>query len=388
MPYRKTWLPIRVEIWLLPVVAISFVMRWSHRIMVNEASLFGMKVRIGIRLHAWTNIIFVRMWISMWRRRLLWALVSVVTCKNRTVWLSVDRIFGIRRLTHLRLFILYSILEDVMCVYRTGKIHGRKQRNMVIRQHPAPKLNHCSRLNKIWNLLLPVWNSKVCFLLTAIRSRGWNGIAHQPTTIRLRAVMRRVTYCWVSERTDRSSSIRKTKANGVIRLLTWKEISRTIVRLMGNMPSTPCFFITNATIRTAMSSLSAAWVSPDVLPIRMTIATLPNLTLDITAPKTSRKGTALVSSPLWLSAICSQRKNSWRNTKILFLRSNSVLLGGWPVMTSWMAVVLPFCRPLIRMAVINGESTTIITVLPVLKENLGWRIWLGKRLRNWMSEPK
>ncbi len=75
-----------------------------------------------------------------------------------------------------------------------------------------------------------------------------------------------------------------------------KEISRTIVRLMGNMPSTPCFFITNATIRTAMSSLSAAWVSPDVLPIRMTIATLPNLTLDITAPKTSRKGTALVSS--------------------------------------------------------------------------------------------
>ena len=58
----------------------------------------------------------------------------------------------------------------------------------------------------------------------------------------------------------------------------------------------------------AMSSLSAAWVSPDVLPIRMTIATLPNLTLDITAPKTSRKGTALVSSPLWLSAICSQRK--------------------------------------------------------------------------------
>ena len=98
--------------------------------------------------------------------------------------------------------------------------------------------------------------------------------------------------------------------------------------LMGNMPSTPCFFITNATIRTAMSSLSAAWVSPDVLPIRMTIATLPNLTLDITAPKTSRKGTALVSSPLWLSAICSQRKNSWRNTKILFLRSNSVLLGG------------------------------------------------------------
>ena len=28
-------------------------------------------------------------------------------------------------------------------------------------------------------------------------------------------------------------------------------------------------------------------------------------------------------------------------------------------MTSWMAVVLPFCRPLIRMAVINGESTTI-----------------------------
>ena len=26
-------------------VAISFVMRWSHRIMVNEASLFGMKVR-------------------------------------------------------------------------------------------------------------------------------------------------------------------------------------------------------------------------------------------------------------------------------------------------------------------------------------------------------
>ena len=56
---------------------------------------------------------------------------------------------GNRRLTHLRLYILYSILEDVMCVYRTGKIHGRKQRNMVIRQLPAPKLNHCSRLNKI-----------------------------------------------------------------------------------------------------------------------------------------------------------------------------------------------------------------------------------------------
>ena len=36
----------------ITVVAISFVMRWSHRIMVNEASLFGMKVRIGIRLHA------------------------------------------------------------------------------------------------------------------------------------------------------------------------------------------------------------------------------------------------------------------------------------------------------------------------------------------------
>ena len=28
-------------------------------------------------------------------------------------------------------------------------IHGQKQHNMVIRQHPVPKLNHCSRLNKI-----------------------------------------------------------------------------------------------------------------------------------------------------------------------------------------------------------------------------------------------
>ncbi len=39
-----------------------------------------------------------------------------------------------------------------------------------------------------------------------------------------------------------------------------------------------------------MSSLSAAWVSPDVLPIRMTIATLPNLTLDITASENFTKG--------------------------------------------------------------------------------------------------
>ncbi len=37
--------------------------------------------------------------------------------------------------------------RDVRVRERT--IHGQKQHNMVIRQHPAPKLNHCSRLNKI-----------------------------------------------------------------------------------------------------------------------------------------------------------------------------------------------------------------------------------------------
>ena len=63
--------------------------------------------------------------------------------------LSVDRMSGIMHLRRLHSSIRSNIQRDVMYVSGNELIRGQRQHSMAIRQLPAPKLNHCSRLNKI-----------------------------------------------------------------------------------------------------------------------------------------------------------------------------------------------------------------------------------------------
>ena len=196
-------------------------------------------------------------------------------------------------------------------------IHGQKQHNMVIRQHPAPKLNHCSRL-------------KFKGLFSFDRySKSWVKRHRTPTYYNPATGRDEEGNLLLSVGTDGQEFLDTENKGEWGNKATYLEGNITYDRTFDGKHAVNAMFLYN----------QRDYQDGNVVPFRrMGIAGRASYTYDnryiaefnfgYNGSENSRKGTALVSSPLWLSAICSQRKNSWRNTKILFLRSNSVLLGG------------------------------------------------------------